>query len=687
MKLYATLNPYFFAGILLFSGPVANALPIASEPNVQTLSIVATSTICDEIDLTMVPGDGSRRIVVASANVPVSAFPADGVGYSAGSLFGTGSNLGNNNFVVYNQSGSSVTVTGLDGGTEYYFAVFEFNGTGINSNYLLNDYPDTSAIAYGFTMALSSSSGDLCRGDSVRLEAHGADQYQWTPSATLSSDTDSVVWARPTSSLQYTVVGTRTLSGCTDSKSISITVYQLPNVSLGSFSDKCVNGALVNLTSGSPSGGVYSGTGVSNGKFNPGAAGVGTHHIIYTYSDVHGCSSSDTATITVLNTPNVTLSSFAGVCIDVPSFTLSGGSPSGGIYSGTGVSSGQFNPAIAGTGQHLIRYVYTNTAGCSDTAQKNIAVNPLPTVSFSSLPSVCLNVPTVVLSGGSPAGGTYSGNGVNNDEFSPLVTGAGTFLISYLYTDSLGCSGSDTSNITVNTLPAVTFPAMPAVCQNTGPVTLTNGTPAGGTYTGTAVSGNTFYTGIAGAGQHLLTYTYTNSNNCTNSATQTMTVRPIPAPDLGPDQTVCANESVLLNVGNFSTYSWSTGAHTSSIDVDTSSLGLGTFPVTVIVTNQYNCANRDSILITFDACTGINEFQETGSNLVKIYPNPSPAAFTVSSGNRFDLFVYDISGALILSQKDVPPSFAFGESFAPGTYLVKILFGTRERHLLIVKNQ
>jgi hypothetical protein len=55
--------------------------------------------------------------------------------------------------------------------------------------------------------------------------------------------------------------------------------------------------------------------------------------------------------------------------------TLSGESPAGGVYSGTGVSVGSFDPAVSGTGTFVITYVYTDVNACSDTAQENIVVD------------------------------------------------------------------------------------------------------------------------------------------------------------------------------------------------------------------------------------------------------------------------------------------------------------------------
>jgi hypothetical protein len=50
---------------------------------------------------------------------------------------------------------------------------------------------------------------------------------------------------------------------------------------------------------GSPAGGTFSGTGVSGNDFDPASAGPGTFDIIYAYTDVNGCSNSDTVTVVV----------------------------------------------------------------------------------------------------------------------------------------------------------------------------------------------------------------------------------------------------------------------------------------------------------------------------------------------------------------------------------------------------
>ena len=50
-----------------------------------------------------------------------------------------------------------------------------------------------------------------------------------------------------------------------------------------------------------------------------------------------------------------------------PAFSLTGGSPGGGTYSGAGVVGTTFRPSQAGAGDHYIYYTYTSAQGCSAT--------------------------------------------------------------------------------------------------------------------------------------------------------------------------------------------------------------------------------------------------------------------------------------------------------------------------------
>lgn len=734
-------------------------LKAAPEPTVPASGLTANVVNCNEIDLSWISGDGSRRLVIASAEAPVSAFPVDAVSYIAGNIFGTGSNLGNNNYVVYNSNGSNVTVTGLNASKYYYFTVIEYNGSGVGTNYLISGYPELDTIPFGLVLTLSASDTVLCSGTSVTLEASGAATYSWTPATGLSATTGAMVTASPSATTRYSVLGTdslgcqaieritltviaspnvtlgqfsaacqddapRTLTGgspsggvysgpgvsggqfdpsvagpgihtitytytnpqgCSKSAFSNITVHARPAVSIGAFNNRCENGGILTLSSGNPSGGMYSGTGVSGTQFDPAVAMAGVHTISYTYTDSQGCTNTASSNITVLAVPNAMLTLPATLCIDDNILVLTGGSPGGGNYSGPGVIFGTFNPSAAGVGVHTIAYRYTNSQGCSDTAFAAIEVLALPQVTLSTFNPVCLNTPSFTLTGGSPAGGIYDGNGISNNIFSASVGGVGRHLITYTYADSFGCVSTDTAGIVVNPLPTVSFSALNPVCSNTGPVALSGGLPAGGTYSGTGVGGGIFFSGIAGAGSHTITYTYSDTNNCINTATQTMVVHPVPIVSLGPDTMACADASVVLDPGpGYSSYSWSTGQNTQSIVVDSTGRGLGTFSIRLIVTNSFGCVGRDTLLISFDICSGL---PDPGASLFasEIFPNPFSDHFSVELLEEANIRIYDLQGRLQEQFQAAGGKVTMGKELVSGVYLVQLSGKRNSRSAIIVK--
>ncbi|MBN1338735.1 MAG: T9SS type A sorting domain-containing protein [Bacteroidales bacterium] len=95
------------------------------------------------------------------------------------------------------------------------------------------------------------------------------------------------------------VKGVNTCGDGSFSNALAVEIHPLPTVTLAEYDTICINTPPFELTGGEPAGGIYSGTGVSNGYFYPEAAGIGEHTITYTYEDSWGCGNSALATIYV----------------------------------------------------------------------------------------------------------------------------------------------------------------------------------------------------------------------------------------------------------------------------------------------------------------------------------------------------------------------------------------------------
>jgi hypothetical protein len=135
----------------------------------------------------------------------------------------------------------------------------------------------------------------VCQGmvDSVSTTVTGAGgfTYAWN---TGSTNKEVLVTTTGTYSVMVTDA-----NGCSTDAFTNVTVYPIPTVTLSAFKDTaCVNWTKDSLFV-SPSGGIFSGAGVTNGNFNANTAGVGSHYVYYNYTDIHGCTKVDTITVIV----------------------------------------------------------------------------------------------------------------------------------------------------------------------------------------------------------------------------------------------------------------------------------------------------------------------------------------------------------------------------------------------------
>jgi gliding motility-associated-like protein len=388
-------------------------------------------------------------------------------------------------------------------------------------------------------------------------------------------------------------VGTQTITyaftdanGCFNDTTKVFTVNTLPIVSAGSYGPVCVNATAVDLNGGTPAGGTYSGTGVTGTSFTPSS---NTQTITYSYTDGNSCTNTATTVITVNALPIVSAGTYGPVCVNALPVNLNNGTPIGGTYSGTGVTGTSFSPS---SNTQTITYSYTDANTCTNTATTVITVNPLPVVSAGTYGPVCINAAAVALNGGTPAGGTYSGTGVTGTNFSPS---SNTQTITYSFTDANTCTNTATTVITVNPLPVVTAGTYGPVCVNAAAVNLNGGTPAGGTYSGTGVTGTSF---SPSSNTQTITYSFTNANGCANTATTVVTVNALPTVSAGTYAAVCnAAPNVTLTGSPLGGVFTGTGVTGSTFDPSSNTQTV-TYSYTSPITS---CSNTATTVITVNA--------------------------------------------------------------------------------------
>jgi sugar lactone lactonase YvrE len=116
------------------------------------------------------------------------------------------------------------------------------------------------------------------------------------------------------------------------------------------------------------------------------------------YSSVNltnGCTvNSNTQTITFNTLPTVTLADFQPICnTQATAISLTGGLPTGGVYSGLGVANNSLTPSLLPLGKTPLTYTFTDVNGCVNSATKEI--NKLPGQITLSTTVACYNSPII----------------------------------------------------------------------------------------------------------------------------------------------------------------------------------------------------------------------------------------------------------------------------------------------------
>ncbi len=155
-----------------------------------------------------------------------------------------------------------------------------------------------------------------------------------------------------------------------------------------------------------------------------------------------------TAIILIVPYPDATITPVDTLCIQNNPVTLTA-HDRGGRWSGDGVINSTFDPALAGAGDHIVRYSINDSNGCSDDDEITITVMPAPVADINPVETLNINDPPVSLTA-TPAGGSWTGKGVIDDKFVPDSAGTGVHIITYqTVPDRFGCSGTDTIHIRV----------------------------------------------------------------------------------------------------------------------------------------------------------------------------------------------------------------------------------------------
>jgi len=131
-------------------------------PSTQVSNVTFANTGNNSMDINWTQGDGDKTIVLVKEGSAVDAVPLTGVDYTvATSVFSDGIvEIGSGNIVVYtgDNTTGTVTVTGLDAGTTYHVAAFEYNAAGFcynNTSSAINDNTTTTPVSINIVESIT----------------------------------------------------------------------------------------------------------------------------------------------------------------------------------------------------------------------------------------------------------------------------------------------------------------------------------------------------------------------------------------------------------------------------------------------------------------------------------------------------------------------------------------------------
>jgi len=308
-----------------------------------------------------------------------------------------------------------------------------------------------------------------------------------------------------------------------------ILIVPYPDATITPVDTLCIEDSPVTLKS-HDSGGTWSGDGISGNTFDPGAAGVGDHIIKYNITDSNGCSASDQITITVVPSPVVNISLIGTLYINHLPVTLNA-APTGGAWTGDGVSGNIFIPDSAGLGTHIISYqTLPDRFGCKaiDTIHIQVIMPPEPVAGFEPDTVGCTPLLIQFRNFSINAESYYwdFGDQTFSSEKNPSHTYnmPGNFIVKLTVTNIAGTS-SQNRLISIYQKPAAVFSVYPTeVLNNSQVVVFTNFSFDGVSWLwnfgdGSTSSEQSPWHKYQSEGSYRVTLTVTSKDGCTDSST------------------------------------------------------------------------------------------------------------------------------------------------------------------------
>lgn len=483
-----------------------------------------------------------------------------------------------------------------------------------------------------FTTVASTSCNNSFTFNNTSVNNAASATYYWTFGDASFSFLQNPVKAY-TNAGTYTVVLVVTNSnGCKDTTSQIVTVSPKPVAAFNLINfNSCNNSNTISAQSTSTN--VVS----MNWNFGDGTTATGAN-VIKTYTtggtyvitlvvtNANGCADSTSKTITLSAKPTASFTTNSvAQCVNNNQFvfnntsSISVGTMQYNWSFGDGTNSTSTNPVkvFSSAGTYSVKLIVTNGV-CNDTATSTVTVLAKPSSLFTIVPSsLCSNNKTISFNNTSSNIASFVwnfGDGNTSSLYSPsnTFTNYGTYTVSLITKNTIGCSDTLTQAVNVAALPTAVF-SVNNVTQclknnsfnftNTSLNATTNNWNFGDGVGVTTTSPTHTYTAI---GTYVVSLKTSNINGCIDSAKTTVVVNPSATANFAySGATNCTNNLTLVfnnqSTGNNS-YLWNFGdGVNSSVVAPTHTYSVaGTYTITLTAINASGCSDSVSQTVTFE---------------------------------------------------------------------------------------
>lgn len=284
----------------------------------------------------------------------------------------------------------------------------------------------------------------------------------------------------------------------------------------------------------------------------------------------------------------------------------------------------------ATSGSFTVQQIVTTNAGCMDTAEQQVTVNPLPEV-FIEAQEACFGQPSrfkdtsrIELPDTIQTRLWHLGDGstASSRNISYIYGVSGNFNLKLILTSGNGCIDSATAVAVVHKKPSPDF-VTGNVCigQNSRFVRIPSTDPPDNELKYTwfdnysLKSSDTLYSSVlAGAGDHTITLVATTNKNCRDSMVQTATVFSKPALQFNLDPNVPRNDSIQCFSTNKFTFNYAFGAGQSQSVNAFWKWGDGT--TSPFAMNSHSYSTQDTFTVKFIGITNQNCSDSASSKVI-----------------------------------------------------------------------